>query len=107
VRLECPVSIAARGFVAATAGRTDEAQQILAELERLASRKFVTSYGIGLVYAGLGQDDAAFASLNKAFDVRSHWLVWLRLDPRWNALRPDPRFVEFVRRMRFPPVDRS
>jgi tetratricopeptide (TPR) repeat protein len=99
---EWPVSIAARGFVAATAGRTDEAREILAELERLAGRKFVTSYGIALVYAGLGQHDAAFACLDRAFDERSHWLVWLRLDPRWNALRADPRFSELVRRMRFP-----
>jgi DNA-binding winged helix-turn-helix (wHTH) protein/Tfp pilus assembly protein PilF len=99
---EWPVSIAARGFVAAAAGRADEAQEILAELERLASRKFVTSYGIGLVYAGLGQDDAAFAALNRAFDERSHWLVWLRLDPRWHTLRPDPRFAELVKRLRFP-----
>ena len=73
---EWPVSIAARGFVAAIAGRSDEAREILAELERLASRKFVTSYGIALVHASLGQDDAAFASLGKAFDERSHWLVW-------------------------------
>jgi tetratricopeptide (TPR) repeat protein len=99
---EWPVSIAARGFVAAAAGRTDEAQEILAELEHLASRKFVTSYGIALVYAGLGQNDAAFAGLNEAFDERSHWLVWLRLDPRWNALRPDPRFAQLVSRMGFP-----
>jgi len=99
---EWPVSIAARGFVAAAAGRSDEAKEILAELERLASRKFVTSYGISLVHAGLGQNDAAFASLNKAFDERSHWLVWLRLDPRWGRLRPDPRFADLVNRMRFP-----
>jgi DNA-binding winged helix-turn-helix (wHTH) protein/Tfp pilus assembly protein PilF len=99
---EWPISIAARGFVAAAAGRTDEAQEILAELQRLANRKFVTSYGIALVYAGLGQNDAAFARLNEAFDERSHWLVWLRLDPRWNKLRRDPRFAELVSRMRFP-----
>ena len=99
---EWPVSIAARGFVAAAAGRTDEAKEILAELERLAGRKFVTSYGIALVYAGLGQHDAAFARLDRAFDERSHWLVWLRLDPRWNTLRSDPRFSELVSRMRFP-----
>jgi tetratricopeptide (TPR) repeat protein len=85
---EWPVSIAARGFVAAAAGRPDDALEIPAELERLASRKFVTSYGIGLVYAGLGHDDAAFAALNKAYAEKSHWLVWLRLDPRWNTLRP-------------------
>jgi hypothetical protein len=47
-------------------------------------------------------DDAAVAWLNKAFDEQSHWLVWLDLDPRWNGLRPDPRFAEFVSRMRFP-----
>ena len=99
---EWPVSIAARGFVSAAAGRTDEAREILAELERLASRKFVTSYGIALVYVGLDQNDAALASLNRAFDERSHWLVWLRLDPRWTKLRADPRFNELVSRMRFP-----
>jgi DNA-binding winged helix-turn-helix (wHTH) protein/Flp pilus assembly protein TadD len=99
---EWPVSLAARGFVAGIAGRADEAQNILAELETLAGRKFVTSYGLALVHAGLGQNDAAFASLNKAFDERSHWLVWLRLDPRWAALRRDPRFAELVSRMAFP-----
>jgi DNA-binding winged helix-turn-helix (wHTH) protein/Tfp pilus assembly protein PilF len=99
---EWPVSIAARGFVSAVAGRIDEAREILAELERLASRKFVTSYGIALVHVGLDQNDAALASLNRAFDERSHWLVWLRLDPRWNKLRSDPRFAELVSRMRFP-----
>jgi tetratricopeptide (TPR) repeat protein len=99
---EWPVSIAARGFVAAVAGRTAEARKILAELQRLANRKFVPSYGVALIHAGLGQDDAAVAWLGKAFDERSHWLVWLGLDPRWNRLRPDPRFTELVSRMRFP-----
>jgi tetratricopeptide (TPR) repeat protein len=99
---EWPVSIAARGFVAAIAGRAHEARRILVELENLAGRKFVTSYGVALLHAGLGQNDAAFAWLNKAFDERSHWLVWLRLDPRWNELRSDPRFAQLVSRIGFP-----
>jgi tetratricopeptide (TPR) repeat protein len=68
-----PVSIAARGFVAGVAGRPAQALEVLAELEKLSARRFVTSYGVALVYAGLGQNDAAFAWLNKAFDERSNW----------------------------------
>ena len=97
-----PVSMAARGFIAGVAGRADEARQMLVEMERLESRKFVTSYGLALVHAGLGQTDAAFSLLNRAFDERSNWLVWLRLDPRWTGLRSDSRFAELVSCMRFP-----
>jgi len=97
-----PVSIAAGGHVAGVSGRQAQAVEALAQLERLSDRRFVTSYGIALVHAGLGQNDAAFASLNNAFDERSNWLVWLRLDPRWNGLRADPRFTQLVSRMRFP-----
>jgi len=98
---EWPVSMAARGYIAGAAG-VDEARQILAELERLGNHTYVTSYGVALVHAGLGSNDIALTWLNRAFQERSHWLVWLRLDPRWKALRSDPRFDELVRRMQFP-----
>jgi DNA-binding winged helix-turn-helix (wHTH) protein/Flp pilus assembly protein TadD len=104
---EWPVSMAARGFVTGAAGRSNEARQVLAELERLGNRTYVTPYGVALVHAGLGNIDVAFTWLNRAFDEKSHWLVWLRLDPRWNGLRRDPRFVELVRRMRFPDIEQA
>ena len=68
----------------------------------MAGKKFVTPYGVALVYAGLGDKDTALTWLERAFDKRSHWLVWLRLDPRWRDLHSDARFVELVRRMEFP-----
>ena len=69
-----PVSIAARGHVAGVSGRQAQAAEALAELERLSARRFVTSYGIALVHAGLGQNDAAFASLNKlSMKDRTGW----------------------------------
>jgi DNA-binding winged helix-turn-helix (wHTH) protein/TolB-like protein/lipoprotein NlpI len=97
-----PVAIAARGFVAGVSGRAGLARDALAELQALSAKRFVTSYGIALVHASLGENDAAFAALEKAFEERSNWLVWLRLDPRWNVLRADARFAVLVSRMRFP-----
>jgi tetratricopeptide (TPR) repeat protein len=99
---EWPVLMTARGFTYGKMGKREEAQAVLREMQQLSSRRFVTAYGMALVYAGLGEKDDAFAWLQKAFDERSHWLVWLRLDPRWDSLRADPRFDALVRRMNYP-----
>jgi hypothetical protein len=55
--------------------------------------------GVALVHAGLGDKSEAFRWLDKAYDERSHWLVWLSLDPRWNGLRGDPRFDQLRKRV--------
>ena len=55
--------------------------------------------GVALVYAGLGKHDHAFAWLQKAIEDHTHWLVWLKLDPRWDGLCTDPRFVDLQRRV--------
>lgn len=98
-----PVAIAALGHVAAVAGRRREALEALTELKGLAESRYVTSHCIALVQAGLGNRDAAFAALMRAFEERSNWMVWLRHDPRWNMLRHDPRYADLVTRIGFPP----
>src|ERR1700752_959024 len=96
------VSKAALGYVEGVSGNEREAAKSLSELEALSKQRFITAYGVALVYTGMGEKDKAFEWLNKAFDERSHWLVWLRLDPRWDVLRSDPRFGELINRMHFP-----
>jgi len=96
------VSLAAVGFINGVTGRKAEALKVLEALDELSKKRFVTSYGVALVYAGLGQKDQAFVWMNKAFDERSHWLVWLKRDPRWDGLRSDARFAQLVARMDFP-----
>ena len=91
------------GHVAGVAGQREEARQALNQLFSLSKQKYVTPYGVALVYAGLGEKEQAFEWLNKAYDERSHWLVWLKLDPRWDNLRPDPRFAKLVRRIGLTP----
>ncbi len=99
---EWPVAHAQIGNVYGVSGNKEEAQQILDTLNSFASKKYVTSYGRALVYAGIGEKEQAFMWLNKAYDERSHWLVWLKLDPRWESLRSDNRFTQLVNKVGLP-----
>ena len=96
------VLVTARGFTYAMAGMASEAQAVLREMDTLSRERFVTSYGVALVHSGLGHTDEAFRWLERAFDERSHWLVWLRLDPRWKSLREDFRFKVLITRINYP-----
>ena len=92
-------TIAAIGNVYGLMGKTDDARKVLAHLDEISRERYVTSYGVALVHAGMGDKEQAFAKLERAFEERSHWLVWLGLDPRWEGLRADPRFGELMRRI--------
>ena len=99
---EWSVLVAARGFTYGKAGMIEDAEAVLQEMEALSKHRFVTAYGVALVHAGLGQSEQAFQWLNRAFDERSHWLVWLRLDPRWKSLHGDARFAALISRIGYP-----
>ena len=96
------VTIAGIGNLQGLAKKSADAQLTLAELETMSKSRYVTPYGVALVYAGMGKNDEAFRRLKQAFDDRAHWLVWIRLDPRWDSLRSDQRYTEMIRRMGFP-----
>jgi DNA-binding winged helix-turn-helix (wHTH) protein/TolB-like protein len=93
-----PVMEAALGHAYAVAGKRTEAQRALDGLKRDSQRRFVSPYGIALVYAGLGDKEQAFAWLNRAYDERDNWLNYLKMEPRLDPLRSDARFTELLRR---------
>lgn len=55
------------------------------------------------VYAQLGEKDAAFHWLEKAYVEHAAGLTTLKVHPAWDPLRSDPRFQDLERRMNFPP----
>jgi tetratricopeptide (TPR) repeat protein len=55
------------------------------------------------LYAALNQKDQALAWLQKGYEQRALWLIWVESDPTFEPLRSDPRFQKLLRRMNFPP----
>jgi tetratricopeptide (TPR) repeat protein len=98
-----PPSVAGLGYVYAVAGRRDEAVKILNRLQERADRgEYVWPLGIALIHIGLGNKDDAFAWLDKAYEDRSTGMNYLKVNPLYDPLRSDPRFLSLLQRMRFP-----
>jgi hypothetical protein len=62
----------------------------------------VNSAEIAMIYAKLGDKDAAFEWLENAFQERRSDLIFLKVDPAWDSMRSDPRFSDLVRRTGLP-----
>jgi hypothetical protein len=88
--------IAAHGHIAGVCGEPSRAREDLRRFDEIARNRFVTSYGYALIYAGLSEKEQAFIWLRKAVEERSHWLVWIKVDPRFDVLRADPRFQQLA-----------
>ena len=82
----------ALGHAYGSPGDKAHASQVLNELTELASRQYVPSYDIAVVYLGPGDREDAYRWLAEAFDERSSWMVYLNMDPRPDNLRSEPRF---------------
>jgi hypothetical protein len=70
-------------------------------LQELSKQQYVTPYGVGRIYAALGQKEEAFCWLETAYDQRANWMVLLNVDPLFDDLRSDSRFQDLLRRMNF------
>ena len=97
-----PWVIAGLGYAYAVAGRRSEAQKVLAELKELSKQKHVSSFWLATIYAGLGKKDRALELLENSYQERSLFMAWLKMEPKLDPLRSDPRFQDLLRRMNFP-----
>ena len=79
-------------------GNHAEARRILAELTAARSTKVISAWGIAAVHACLGDVDEAFAWLETAFTEGTTGLVMLRVHPRLDSIRGDPRYQAMVER---------
>ena len=75
----------------------EKAQAILKELQ--TTKEYVSPGELAVLYAALGDKEAAFASLSKAYEDHDLQLQFLKVDPSYDRLRDDPRFADLLRRV--------
>jgi TolB-like protein/DNA-binding winged helix-turn-helix (wHTH) protein/Flp pilus assembly protein TadD len=98
-----PISLT--GYILGRSGRTAEARDLLGALEMASRQRYVPPYALALVHAGLGDADAAFAWLDRAYAARDVHLMFLTVDVKWDRYRTDPRFANLLARCGFTTLD--
>jgi TolB-like protein/DNA-binding winged helix-turn-helix (wHTH) protein/Tfp pilus assembly protein PilF len=99
-----PTHLAWRGYVYAMSGRKDDAEQSLQQLRDLSNQTYVSPLWTAFIYTGLGEKDAAFKWLEKAFAEHvAGGAIPLKVNPVFDNLRPDPRFTDLLRRANLVP----
>jgi DNA-binding winged helix-turn-helix (wHTH) protein/tetratricopeptide (TPR) repeat protein len=68
------------GHLLARMGQVGEAREVLRTLETISRERYVAPYAMAFVHAGVGERDAAFESLDKAYDERDVRLIFLPVD---------------------------
>jgi serine/threonine protein kinase/predicted ATPase len=95
-------ALAALGHACAVSGNRSEASKILSEMLESSKVRYVSPYGLALVYVGLSEKDKAIESLITAYEETNMEIVFLNVEPRFDPLRDDPRFQDIIRRIGFP-----
>jgi TolB-like protein/DNA-binding winged helix-turn-helix (wHTH) protein/Flp pilus assembly protein TadD len=96
---DSPLYMAQVGVAYAAAGKNAEALRVSDQLQKVARRSYVSSYGLAQIYAALGDKQHAMKWLQSAYDERAVWMQYLKVDPVLDSVRSQPRFQDLVRQM--------
>jgi len=92
-------AIASIGYAAALAGDKAKARAVLDELKGLSAQHYIPPFNVAMVYTGLGDQNEALSWLEKACEERDVRVTILKVDPRWDSLRSNPRFIAILKRV--------
>jgi tetratricopeptide (TPR) repeat protein len=94
--------LALLGYAYAVAGNHEKAREILNLLLYRSQQRYVSSYNLALIYTALGEFDTALDHLSVAISQRSPWLVFLKIDPRFDPINALQKFQDLVKEVGLP-----
>src|ERR1700735_2586176 len=96
---EPPLVTAEIGYALGREGKTSEAQQEIAELREESKSAFVDPYFTALIYLGMGDEHPTLQWLNRAYVVRSPFLISISTEPKWKPMIERPALQAFLAKM--------
>src|SRR5215813_2113735 len=87
------------GSAYAEAGNTVAAEGVLAEMDAISTRRYISPYHLALINCSLGRTESAIDQLEKAYEVNDAKVLWLGVDPELDALHGHPRFTALLRKL--------
>jgi hypothetical protein len=86
------------GYAAATAGEVERARRIQKEL---LARQVPPSLGVVRLHGGLGDQQALLRSVERAISEKHDLVTGLNVDPTFDIIRKEPRFVALLKQLKF------
>jgi eukaryotic-like serine/threonine-protein kinase len=86
-------------YAYAKSGRMREAKTLMEKWTELGKTQYVSNYWRAGAYAVMGEKEAAFAELEKAYQAHDWFLARIKVDPFLDTLRNDPRYADLVKRI--------
>jgi tetratricopeptide (TPR) repeat protein len=101
-RAPLSLHLAALGHAYAVGGYREKAQQVLKQLQARSDTGYVSPFDFATLYAGLGDRSRTLEWLEKAYQRRVPYMIYLAVDPQFDDFRAEPRFRDLVRRIGLP-----
>ena len=89
--------LTALGHAQALAGKKNDAERVIARLQELSKKQYVSSYQTAVIYAGLDNRELALDWLERSRVERFNWLPFVQVDPVFKSLRSESRFIELAK----------
>lgn len=99
---DSPLYMAQVGVSLALAGERKEALRIVRELRAISSKRYVSPYGVAQIYAALNDKEQTYKWLDTAYRDRAVWMSYLAVDPVFDSIRSEERFLDLLQRVGLP-----
>lgn len=96
------LQLSTSGYAYAKSGRRQEAEAIVNQYREIERTRYISNYWLAINLVALGEKEAAFAELEKAYKAHDWFLQRLKVDPYMDPLRDDPRFNDLVSQIGLP-----